>query len=145
MFWVGPCVHQADGDGVDFFFFHQAPDGVHDIVPVERHDLVALIIHALAHADDSFAGDERLGLGDPGDMLDFVVGKTVDPANGAHDLGGVLEALGGNETDLAAVVGDQCIGRDGAAVFEQRGLTEQLAGVDADGMGGFADRVHHAA
>ena len=138
-------MHQAYGDGIDFVFFHQAPDGVHDIVPVERHDFVALIIHAFAHANDALSGDERFGLGDPGDVLDLVVGETVDPADGAHDLGRVFKSLGGNQPDLAAVVRDQRIGGDRAAVFEETRLTEQFARVHADGAGGLLHRVHDTA
>ena len=145
VFGVCPGVHQAHGDGIDFVFFDQAPDGVHDIEPVERDDFIPLVVHALAHADDALARREWIGLGDPGDMLDLVVGKTVDPPNGAHDLRGVFEALGGNEADLAAVVGDKRVGGHRAAMFEKRRAAQQFGGVDAHGARRLLNRVHHAA
>ncbi len=145
MFWIGPCVHEADGNGIDFFVLHQAADRVHDIVPIERHDFISLIVHSLADADDSLTGHERFRFGNPGHMLDFVGGQTVYAADGAHDLRSVFETLGGDKTHFAAVVGDQGIGRHGAAVFEQRGLSEQLESVHANGVGCFAHGVHHSA
>src|SRR6266540_290606 len=42
--WINPGMHQAHGDSLDFFIFDQPPDRVHDIVPVERHDFIALVI-----------------------------------------------------------------------------------------------------
>ncbi len=145
MSWIGPCMHEAYGDGVDFVFLHQAPDRFHNIVPVERHDFVALIIHAFAHANNALSGNERLGLGDPGDVFDFVVGETVDAADGAHDLGRVFKSFGGDQPNLAAVVRDQRIGSDRAAVLEETRLTEQFARVHAEGAGGLLHGVHDTA
>ena len=103
---VGPGMHQAHRYGVDFFVFDQPADCLHDIVPIKRHDLVALIVHAFPDADDAFARHERLGFGDPGDVLDLVVRETVDAADRTHDLGGVFESFGSDEPDPAAVMGD---------------------------------------
>ena len=145
MFRVGPGVHKAHGDGVDFVLFHQAADRGHDIVPVERHDFVTLIVHAFAHADHALSGNERFRLGNPGHVLDLITGEPVDPPDGTHDLGGVFEAFGGDEPDFAAVVRDQRVGRDRATVLEQRSLAEQFAGFHADGSCGLFYGVHHAA
>ena len=74
VFRIGPGVHETNGDGFDFIFFDETPDGIHHIGAIERNDLVALVIHALAHADDLLSLHEGFRLGDPGDVLDLVSG-----------------------------------------------------------------------
>ena len=55
-------------------FLHEPSNRLHHVVAIERNDLVALVIHALAHADDALALHEGFRLGDPGDVLDLVSG-----------------------------------------------------------------------
>ena len=74
VFRIGPGVHEAHGDGLDFVFLDETPDGLHHVGAIERNDFVALVIHALAHADDELALNEGFWLGDPGDVLDLVSG-----------------------------------------------------------------------
>ena len=67
-------MHEAYGDGFDFIFLDETPDGLHHIGAIERNDLVALVIHALPHPGNTFTLHEGFRLGDPGDVLDLVSG-----------------------------------------------------------------------
>src|SRR2546430_6806712 len=116
---ICPSMHEAYSNGFYFIVLNEPADCRHDIIPIERNDLVALIIHALAHADDSLARNERLRFGDPRDVLDLVVRKPIHTPDGAHDLGGIFESFGRNEADFYAAPGDESVCRDGAAVFKQ--------------------------
>src|SRR5437870_7794879 len=121
--WIRPSMHEAYGNGFYFIVFNEPADRCHNVVPVERNDLIALVIHALAHPDDLLSRNEGFRFGDPGDVLDLVIRKTIHTPDGAHDLGGIFESFGRNEADFYAAPSDESVCRDRAAVFDQRRLS----------------------
>src|SRR5215467_13963566 len=145
MLWVGPCMHEAYGDGFNLVILNEAPDRFHHVAAIERNNFVALVIHTLTHADDSLPRNERLRFGDPGDMFDLVVRKIIHATNGTHDLGGIFESFGDDEANLYAAVSDKRVSCHRAAVLKKRCLAEKFWCFDTHGARGLDDSIHDAA
>src|SRR5919108_4872602 len=126
MLRISPSMHKTYRDRLHLFFFDQPLDGFHHVGPVERDDLVALIIHALAYADNALPRDERFRLRDPSYVLDLIVRKSVHPSDSTHDLGGIFESFCRDEAGFDAAARDERVGCDRAAVFKEGGFSEEF-------------------
>ena len=144
VFRIGPGVHETDGDGFDFIFLDETPDGLHHVGAIERDDFVALIIHALAHADDKLARTKGSGLVI---QVTCLISSADSPSTRpmARMISVVSSNFGGDESDFDAAVSDESVGGDGAAMFEECGVAEQFRRLDACGPRRFVNGVHDTA
>ena len=120
---------------------HEIADFFADIVFIYRTNDVAARVHALFHADDHVAGNERLGLFLNGEIAALLHARAVDPLRAAADQHDVFVAFRGDQREARAFALDQAVHGDGGGIADHVDRRKKLVHFLADGAGAFFDHA----